>query len=349
MTVAEPIPDTVQRVHDTALIIDCRDPTFLLYRQTGDEKEAYWDTIAQSGLSAIVVDVPWTEDAFREASINFAAWHERVANHPGTLVVRQASDIVAAKEQGRVGFVLSSQTPTIIENELLLLRALYEQGLRVMEMTYQKANLLADGCGDPRGGGLTAFGKRAVAEMNRIGIAIDLSHASDRTMVETIAESSEPVFFSHSNARGRVDHVRNVPDETLRELVARGGICGISAYSAFLKEGGGESGTDLTDYIAMVDYMVDLIGIDHVGMGFDVGESRTHQEAALIGGGNPKLTHDPSTRYVKELMTRSRLPRLTEALLNAGYDEESVGKFLGGNVLKFFERVWAPGAPSAAA
>lgn len=347
MTVVQTAPERVQSVHDAAVIIDCRDPTFLLYRQTKDEKADYWDTIVRSGLSAIVVDVPWTEDGFREASLNFAAWHERIAAHPETMLVRHASDITSAKEQGRVGFVLSSQTPTIIENDLLLLRALYEQGLRVMEMTYQKANLLADGCGDPRGGGLTAFGKQAIAEMNRLGIAIDLSHASDRTMVETIAESAEPVFFSHSNARGRVAHVRNVPDDTLRELVARGGICGISAYSAFLKEGGGESGTDLTDYVAMVDYIVNLIGIDHVGMGFDVGESRTHQEAALIGGGNPKLTHDPSTRYVKELMTRSRLPRLTEALLNAGYDDASVHKFLGGNVLRFFERVWAPGAHPA--
>lgn len=347
MTVAQSAPERVQSVHDAATIIDCRDPTFLLYRQTRDEKGEYWDTIAASGLSAIVVDVPWTEDDFREASLNFAAWHERIAAHPQTMLVRQASDISAAKDHGRVGFVLSSQTPTIIENDLLLLRALYEQGLRVMEMTYQKANLLADGCGEPRGGGLTAFGKKAVAEMNRLGIAIDLSHASDRTMVETIVESAEPVFFSHSNGRGRVTHARNVPDDTLRELAARGGVCGISAYSAFLKEGGGETGTDLTDYVAMVDYVVDLIGIDHVGMGFDVGEFRTHEEAALIGGGNPKLTHDPSTRYVKELMTRSRLPLLTEALLNAGYDEESVHKFLGGNVLKFFARVWAPGAQPA--
>lgn len=349
MTIAEVDAQRVQSVHDAALIIDCRDPTFLLYRQTRDEKPDYWDTIAASGLSAILVDVPWTDDGFRDASLNFAAWHERIAAHPdAALLVRQASDIVAAKEQGKVGFVLTSQTPTIIENDLLLLRALYEQGLRVMEMTYQKANLLADGCGDPRGGGLTAFGRQAVAEMNRLGIAIDLSHASDRTMVETIAESSEPVFFSHSNARGRADHVRNVPDDILRELVARDGICCISAYSAFLREGGGASGTDLTDYIAMVDYVVDLIGIDHVGMGFDVGEARTHQEALLIGGGNPKLTHDPSTRYVKELMSRSRLPMLTEALLKAGYDDESVRKFLGANVLAFFEQVWAPSAHRSA-
>lgn len=347
MTVAATDIERAQRLHAEAIIIDCRDPTFLLYRQTHDEKPDYWDTIARSGLTAISVDVPWTEDGFREASLNFAAWHERAAAHPNTLIVREADDIRRAKEQGRIGFVLGSQTPTIVENDLGLLRALYEQGLRVMEMTYQKANLLADGCGDPRGGGLTAFGRAAIHEMNRLGIAIDLSHASDRTMDETIAESEQPVFFSHSNARGRVEHVRNVPDSTLRQLVSRGGICCISAYSAFLRDGGGATGTNLDDYIAMVNYVVDLVGIDHVGMGFDVGESRTHEEAVLIGGGNPKLTHDPSTRYVRELMTRSRLPLLTEALVAAGYDDESVLKFLGGNVLRFYERVWSPGQPAS--
>jgi membrane dipeptidase len=348
MTAIEPDTDRARRVHDESIIIDCRDPTFLLYRQTRDEKPDYWDTIAASGLTAIMVDVPWTEDGFRDASLNFAAWHERIAAHPNTMVVRQASDIVTAKEQRRIGFILSSQTPTIIENDLLLLRALYEQGLRVMEMTYQKANLLADGCAERRGAGLTAFGKQAVGEMNRLGIAIDLSHASDRTMEETIAESVQPVFFSHSNARHQVDHARNVPDATLRELAERGGLCCISAYSAFLRDGGGSSGTGLSDYVAMVNYVVDLIGIDHVGMGFDVGESRTSQEAILIGGGNPKLTHDPSTRYVRELMTRRRLPMLTEARFNTGYDDDGVRKFLGGNVLRFFERVWAPAARHAA-
>jgi membrane dipeptidase len=232
-----------------------------------------------------------------------------------------------------------------MDDELLLLRSLYEQGLRVMEMTYQKANLLADGCGEPRGGGLTTVGRRAVEEMNRLGIAIDLSHASDRTMVETIDASSQPVFFSHSNGRGRVDHARNVPDDTLRELAARDGLCCISAYSAFLREGGAESGTDLTDYIAMVNYVVDLIGIDHVGMGFDVGEARTKEEASIIGGGDPRRSHDPSTRYVRELRTRRDLPALTEALVAAGYDDESVRKFLGENVLHFFERVWS-GTPA---
>ena len=338
---------TAQAIHDRAVIVDCRDPTFLVYRQTGEEKEAYWQTVIDGGLTAIMVDVPWTDDGYRDASLNFAMWHDRIAAHPQALLVREASDITRAKDEGRVGFILTSQTPTIIEDDVRLLRALYEQGLRVMQMSYQKRNLLADGCGERADGGVTNFGLQAIAEMNRLGIAIDLSHASDRTMRETIAESGRPVFFSHSNARGRVDVPRNVPDDILKELVSRGGVCGVSAYSAFLKDGGGSTGTDLGDYVAMVDYLVELIGIDNVGMGFDVGEFRTHAEVAIIGSGATKVPHEPSTRYVKELMTRRNLPALTEALLDRGYDEASVHKFLGGNILRFLTGVWAPAAASS--
>jgi membrane dipeptidase len=337
----------VSATHREATIIDGRDPTYLLYRQTRDEKPDYWSTIARSGLTAIVADVPWTDDGFRDACINFATWHERIASHPDVLLVREVADIERAKVSGQVGFILSSQTPTIIEDDVRFLRVFHELGLRVMQMTYQKRNLLADGCGEPADGGVSKLGFEAIAEMNRLGIAIDLSHAGDRTMRQTIDASSQPVFFSHSNARSRVDVPRNVPDDVLKELVARGGICGISAYSAFLKIGGGASGTTLEDYLDMVAHVVDRIGIDHVSMGFDVGEFRTPVEVALIGGGDPKLTHDAGTRYVRELMTRSNLPQLTEALLGRGLSDADVKKFLGGNLVRFFGTVW-PGAAAAA-
>lgn len=331
---------SVSATHREAIVIDGRDPTFLLFRQTGDEKPNYWPTIGQSGLTAIVADVPWTEDGFRDACLNFASWHERIEQQPQTLLVRQVSDIERAKAEGRTGFILSSQTPTIIEDDVRLLRVLYGLGLRVMQMTYQKRNLLADGCGERADAGVSNFGKQAIAEINRLGIAIDLSHASDQTMRDTIEFSEQPVFFTHSNARARVDHPRNVPDDILRALADRDGICGVSAYSAFLKEGGGSTGTDLTDYVDMLQYIIDLIGIDRVSMGFDVGESRTPIEVALIGGGDPKRSHDPSTRYVRELMTRSNLPRLTDALLARGFDDSGIKQFLGGNLMQFFGQVW---------
>lgn len=326
--------ERARELHRRAIIIDGRDPTFLLYRQTKEEKPQYWETIRQSGLTAIISDVPWVEDSFQEAAVNFGAWHERVAAHPETLIVRTAADIERAKAEGRTGFILSSQSPTPFEDDLRLVRVLYELGLRVMAMAYAKRNLLGDACNEINDGGLSKLGIEAIHEMNRLGIAIDLSHVSDQTMIQTIEESEQPVFFSHSNARSVVDHPRNVPDAYLRRLVEKGGICGISAYSDFLRPNGSAEGTTLDDYIKMTDYVVNLIGIDHVSLGFDVGEARTPAEVAIIGGGHA------STRYVRELSTRANLFELTHGLLKHGYREEDAEKLLGRNLLGFFGRVW---------
>lgn len=331
---ASPDSNEVRTVHEKAILIDGRDPTFLLYRETGDEKPGYWDAIRQSGLAAVTVDVPNVEDSFREAALNFGAWHERVRQRPDLRIVRSSTDILEAKKQGGAGFILSSQSPTPIENDLRLLSALHSLGLRVMQLAYHKRNLLADGDRESNDGGLSEFGKDVVRESNRLGVAIDLSHASDRTMIEAIELSSKPVFFSHANARAVVAHRRNVPDDYLRALADKGGVCCVSAYSDFLRDSGSQTGTSLDDYVRMVDYVVELIGIDHVGMGFDVGEARSEREVSLIGGA------DPGKRYVRELRSRADLLKLTAALLGHGYSPTDVEKILGRNLLDFFRVAW---------
>jgi membrane dipeptidase len=336
-------------IHERAIIIDGRDPTYLVYRQSRDEKAEYWNVLKASGITASLVDVPWTDDGFRDASINFATWHDRVAARDDAVIVQKVDDIRVAKAAGKHAFILTSQTPTIVEDDVRLLRALYEMGLRVMQLTYQKRNLLADGCGEPANGGLSKLGREVVAAMNRLGISIDLSHAGDRTMDEAIEASSAPVFFSHSNARAIADVSRNVPDATLKRLAERGGVCGVSAFSAFIKPNGGSTGTTLEDYVDMVDYVVNLIGIDHVSLGFDVGEFRTPFELTTIGGGDPSRPHDVTLRYVRELNSRSGLPQLTETLVRRGYDEASIRKIYGENLIAFFETTWAPDmGPTAA-
>lgn len=321
-------------VHRRSILIDGRDPTFLLYRRTGNEKPDYWDSIRASGFTAITVDVPEVEDGFADAAVNYVAWQRRVDAVPWATVIRSAADIRAAKADDRVGFILSSQTPTIFENRIELVRANYDLGLRVVQLSYQKRNLIADGCGEPQDGGVSAYGRLVIDELNRLGVAIDISHASDRTMRDAIALSAAPPFFSHSNARAVVPHPRNVPDEVLRDLAAVGGICCISAYADFLKQGGSVTGTTLSDYVDMVRYVADLIGVENIGIGFDVGEARTAAEVAHIGGA------DPTKRYVMQLRSRRDLPLLTEILLERGFSEDEVAGIMGGNLLRYYETVW---------
>jgi len=304
----------------------------------GGDKPEYWDVLARGGLTAVLVDVPWIDDGFRDAAINFASWHERIESSKGRAVIaRRASDISAAKSAGRVAVVFTAQTPTIIDDDLSLLRVLHELGLRVLQMSYQRRNLLADGCGESQDGGISDFGRQAIDEMNRLGIAVDLSHASDRTMLETIEHSRKPVMFSHSNARSLVPHRRNVPDDTLRRLADRGGLCCVSAYSDFLAANGSATGTTLAQFAAMARHVTNIVGIDHVGFGLDSGESRTEAEIQFIGGVIGGGT-DISKRYA--LTSRAEIHGLTRALLEAGFTEGETEKVLGLNTLRFFQDVW---------
>jgi membrane dipeptidase len=330
--------DRADQLHARSIVIDTRDPTYLVHRQMGGEKPEYWDALQSGGITAVLVDVPWVEDAMRDALVNFADWLIRIdRSDERAVLVRGAADIVAAKAAGRLGIVFGSQTPTIIDGDVRFLRVFHEMGLRVLQMAYQRRNPLADGCGESADGGVSDLGREAIEEMNRLGIAIDLSHASDRTMLETIAHSSMPVFFSHSNRRSVVNHRRNVPDETLKRLAARGGVCCVSAYSDFLADRGSATGTTVDQFAEMARHMVDLIGIDHVGFGLDSGESRTEPEidyiGSVIGGGT-----DISKRYA--LTSRRQLPGFTRSLLKVGFREAEVEKILGGNVLRFFGEVW---------
>jgi membrane dipeptidase len=326
-------------LHSRAIVIDTRDPTFLVYRQMPDEKPAYWDSLEGGGVTAVLVDVPWIDDDFKSGAINAASWLERIeANSERAMLVRTIEDIRAAKAAGKAGIILSAQTPTIVEDSLPLLRVWHALGLRVIQMSYQARNLLADGIGESRDGGVSDFGRAAITEMNRLGIAIDLSHASDRTMTDTIEHSSRPVFFSHSNARSRVAHRRNVPDETLRQLSDKGGVCSVSAYSDFLADNGSATGTTLDQFAQMIRYVANIVGIDHVGFGLDTGEGRTRAEidflGGVIGGGT-----DVSKRYA--VGSRSQLPDFTAALLREGFTEAETEKILGLNLVRFFGDVWA--------
>lgn len=326
--------EDIRKLHVSSIMIDGRDPSYLLFRTSRKEKPEYWTNVQKSGFTAITVDAPNVEDGFRDAAINFGAWHRRIRLNPGMRLIRSGSDIVQAKADGEVGFILSSQSPTMFENDLLLIEAAHSMGLRVMQMTYQKRNLLADGCGEQNDAGVSRFGLDAIRVMNEVGIAIDLSHASDRTMIQTIEASEKPVFFSHSNARSLIDHPRNVPDEYLRALADRGGICCVSAYSSFLRKDAAENGSTLEDYLRMMDYIVEIVGIDHVGIGFDVGEARTPAEIEQIGGATL------AKRYVRELRSRSDLVQLTEAVMRHGYSEDDTKKILGTNLLAFYTAVW---------
>ena len=179
--------------------------------------------------------------------------------------------------------------------------------------------------------------------MNALGILIDLFHVGDRTTLETIEISDQPVAFTHANARSFVEHVRNKTDEDLNLLAQRGGVVGANAFPVFLRKG---YESTLSDYVDAIDDLVERVGIEHVGVGTDFCQHQPHSffqwifaQQGTRYGTRPVPIPDPHF-HPQDFETPDRFPNLATELLRRGYGEGDVSNILGGNWLRLFREVW---------
>ncbi len=244
-----------------------------------------------------------------------AAFDRAMERYSAEIVpVRTLADIEAAGRAGKIAAVLAVENGgDAIEGDVEQIDWLYRQGVRIMGLTWNPANLLADGASESRHGGLTPLGRRVVERMQALGIVIDVSHLSPQAFWEVLAASRGPLMATHSNADAVHQHRRNLSDAQLRALAARGGVVGINFYPAFL------GAATLERVVAHVDHMVKVMGVDHVALGSDF---------------------DGITQVPVGLEDVSRLPALTTSLLARGYRPEEVKKIMGGNALGVFRQVW---------
>lgn len=177
------------------------------------------------------------------------------------------ADILRNKEQGLHSAVLSLEGGEALEGELSALEIYHRLGVRAVTLTWNHRNALADGAAEnATGGGLTRFGREAVREMERLGMLVDISHISDAGFWDVEKLAQKPFIASHSNARAICPHPRNLTDDMLRALAAKGGVAGLNFYPVFLREGGRAG---LEDIIRHAAHMLDVAGEDHIGLGSD--------------------------------------------------------------------------------
>jgi membrane dipeptidase len=262
------------------------------------------------------------------------------------MLVLQGSDIQKARESGKVGLIIGSQNGRPLMENLDYVRLLHIMGVRIIQLTYNERNFIGDGCVEKDNGGLSRFGRRVVAEMNRVGILVDLSHCGERTTLDAIECSSLPVAVTHAMAKGVTPSPRNKSDEVLKALAQQGGVIGVAFWGPLTYTDPNKRPT-MEDFFAHVDYLVEHAGIDHVGIGSDLGEgeSREYYESMFLRGGGlyPEVTsalgewYTFDGRMVEGMESAVCFPTVTEGLLARGYGEEDVRKILGGN----FQRVMA--------
>lgn len=344
-----------RRLHEQAVVVDgCQTITF---------DQQFVDDLAAGGVTAIVataaaadiVATPAPDSAPVTISHNDRTAREgmlalqRIRNWAASaraVIATSTADIVRAKADGRPAIVLEFQHEGFIEDRLELLAAFHALGLRVFQLTYNQRGLLGDGCLEPANGGLSLLGRRAVLELNRLGILIDLSHGGDRTVMETLELSERPVVFTHANPRAVSDTPRGRSDEAIRALARRGGVMGICFWAPITATAPNVRPT-VDDVLKHIDYVVNLVGIEHVAIGSDWNLKNTRNDAERMRMAQLFLDKYPEMRrygsvgrepigldYTPELLN------LTRGLVSRGYQDSDILKILGDNWLRVMREAW---------
>jgi membrane dipeptidase len=293
------------------------------------------------GTACVTGNAPWrwldiiTDLGMRQADI---------AHQSDIIVIRTLADIADAHRTGKVGLVFGLEAATPIENEIDRLDVLYGLGLRQIGIAYSDANSLGSGLNEITDGGLTSFGGRAVARMNQLGLAIDISHSSDQTGIDVCVASERPVFMTHAGARAIWDTPRMKTDRVLRAVAETGGVIGMSAapHTTLSHAHPRHNILSVMDHFL---YCVDLVGIDHVAFGPDTlyGD---HVELHNVFGhllkvgtsGGPPFE---KVEYVDGLENPTEnFQNICGWLVQQGFSDIEIAAVLGGNIIRALEGIW---------
>lgn len=278
---------------------------------------------------------------FQQTMGNIAAWKRRLRdNQDLAMQVYRTDDILQAKQAGKVGIILGFQNVSAFEDHLDSIRLFKELGVGIVQMAYNTQNLVGSGCYESRDSGLSDFGRDVVQEMNAVGILCDLSHVGPTTSREVIETSQKPVCYSHCLPSGLKTHPRNKSDEELRFIAQHGGFIGVTMFSPFLKNG---PNATVKDYLEAIEYVVNVVGEDCVGLGTDFTQGQNRDFFEWIThdkGTGRKLTEFGEVTNPRGLETIGRMPNVVEAMFEAGWSEKKIRKIMGENWIRVLKEVW---------
>jgi len=301
----------------------------------------FWDksgiTAASHTIGVFGPDGAWS---FGQAIRDCAKWQRRFDAVDKFQKVTKAADILAAKENGSLGIILNFQNAVCIGDKLDNVNLFYDFGVRVMQLTYNTRNLLADGCLEREPAGMSKYGQKVVRRMNELGMVIDVSHSSEKTTLDAISFSDSPVAVTHSACKAIFDHPRNKSDQVLEAVAENNGYFGILYCPFFLAA----SNSSINDWIKHVNHAVSIAGVDHVGICSDWARmpkplaDRFHifAEKEFEFEGDHAI---PKHAVTQGLEDYDQFGNITRALVAEGYSDDEIRAILGGNWLRLFSRV----------
>jgi membrane dipeptidase len=300
----------------------------------------------RGGLDCVHVTLAIWEDA-RETLRVVGQWERFFREHADIIApARSVADVRAAKEAGKTAVMLGVQNTSPFEDDLDLVSAFHAAGVRIAQLTYNVQNLVGGGCWEDPDPGISGYyGRNIIAEMNRVGMLIDLSHCGERTCLEAIELSEAPVAITHGNPAAFVGGAvelaaRNRSNEVLQALAERGGVIGLSTYPRLAPDG---NDCTLARFCEMVAWTVELVGIEHVGIGTDLylghdpsilgwwRKGRWSREVAIPLSGLPV--------FPDWMQSPADFDNFATGLAQQGLTENEIHQVLGDNWIRLLEQV----------
>ncbi|MSP37316.1 MAG: hypothetical protein EXR70_02330 [Deltaproteobacteria bacterium] len=301
---------------------------------------AFLDRLHSQGVRVVGCTANLTWDDTLESIEGFETVKAIVRAHSRAYILRGVNDLDQAENRDKVGVLLGLQNPKALSDSLRLLDAFYDLGLRCLSLAFSENSYYGCGHACEVDTGLTSLGRRAIERMNQLGIVIDLSHSGDRTALEALEVSEQPVIFSHSTSRNLFNRPRSVPDPLIVAAAKKGGVVCQDV----------RANTSVAEYVDWVDYCVKLVGVDHVGVAAQDDFHRSYKDTLRIAPYVPTYAAELKKRdwnddrvVRREGIGAGLLDRenLAAEFSRRNYSDDAFGKILGGNLLRVLRKVLA--------
>ena len=343
--------EIVFSLHEHAVVLPEDGDQIRGYNRTGRQRTAY-EGMSRSGLTAVIdnfmagASCVTSQSGWKWDDMIYALGYRLadLAKQDLMVLATSLADVHAAKANGQIALIAGFECSSMIENELDRIDLLYGFGVRQLGIAYSQSNMLGSGLSEKHDGGLTAFGRKAVERMNKIGMLIDISHSGDRTCLDTIEHSSVPVMITHAGARAVWPIARMKSDEVIKACADAGGLIGLEAapHTTISPKHPRHTLESVMDHFV---HCVDLVGIDHVAFGPDTmfGDHTAVHRAYANNYAKDQDAHPdhPKVEYVDGLENPAEnFTNIAGWLVRTGYSDEDIAKVLGGNIMRVLDQVW---------